>query len=154
MITISKYLTAEQVLCRSKLNSKKRALQTIGQLLATHTPELADDIYDAILKRERLGSTAIGNGIVIPHARVKDLPQPEIAAITLAEPIDFDTPDDKPVDIIVGLAVPEASTEEHLEILAGLSSMLASTAFLQQLRDCKNKAELYNVFMVRTATHA
>ena len=154
MITLSQFLSAKQVICQSTLSSKKRVLEMLSQLLSAQTSEQNNAIYTAILKREHLGSTAMGRGIAIPHARVKGLPSPQIAAITLAQPIQFDAPDDKPVDLVIGLAVPDDSTEEHLKILADLSTMLSKNVFLEQLRHCKDNADLYNALMVRTATHA
>lgn len=151
MISLNQYLSPEQVLCRSTLHSKKRALETLSQLLSAVEPEHTNAIYDGLLKRERLGSTAMGQGIAIPHARVKGLKQPEIAAITLIQPIEFDTPDDQPVDIIVGLAVPEDSDDTHLEILANLAALLKDATFVQQLKAAQDNATLYRAFAITTA---
>jgi len=88
-------LNTDRVLCKADISSKKRALQTLADVLAKSDPELkARKVFDQFCERERLGSTGLGHGIAIPHCRMDGLEEPIAALITLEEPIDFDAPDD------------------------------------------------------------
>ena len=84
------------------------------------------EVIDALTARERLGCTGLGHGVAIPHGRVDFIDEPIGAAITLAEPIDFDAPDNQPVDPIVGLLIPENEVNGHLKILASLAKFFDS----------------------------
>ena len=84
------------------------------------------EVIDALTARERLGCTGLGHGVAIPHGRVDFIDEPIGAAITLAEPIDFDAPDNQPVDLIVGLLIPENEVNGHLKILASLAKFFDS----------------------------
>ncbi len=152
MAILSQYITVSQVSCRAQLNSKKQVLQVLSNLLATHTPEYIDILYEALLKRERLGNTALGKGIAIPHARITDIKTPQIAIITLIKPIVFESLDGKSVDIIVGLVLPEDHIETNISLLASITEMLADSDFIDQLRNTKDNAQLYDCFVAHAVT--
>lgn len=97
------------------------------------------DILDALISRERLGSTALGQGIAVPHGRLTDLERPVAAMITLAKGIEFDAPDEEPVDIIFALLVPEDSTDEHLRILSAMAEKFSNDSITSTLRQCNDK---------------
>ncbi len=94
------------------------------------------DILDALVSRERLGSTALGQGIAVPHGRLTELERPVAAMITLANGIEFDAPDEEPVDIIFALLVPEDSTDEHLRILSAMAEKFSDESITSTLRQC------------------
>lgn len=100
------------------------------------------DILDALIGRERLGSTALGHGIALPHGRIAGLEQPVAAMITLAHGIEFDAPDEEPVDIVVALLVPEDSADQHLEILSLMAEKFSDESITGKLRDCHADDEL------------
>lgn len=131
----SHLVSKQQVSLHNPAASKKKALETAAQLLAAGDPNLApDSIYEKLIERERLGSTGLANGIALPHARMEGASKPLGALITLDKPIDFDSLDGEPVDLIFALLVPEAATEEHLQLLAQLAQLLRSSALCRELR--------------------
>ncbi len=135
MINLATFISPEAVINLEALSSKKRALEQLAALLVDVNPELKrDEVFDALMERERLGSTALGKGVAIPHSRLPGLTRASIAMIKLDQGIDFDAPDNQPVDVLVALIVPDESNEEHLRILAGLAELLSDEAFLARLR--------------------
>ena len=88
--------------------SKKRLFETIARIISDDQPSLVyEEVFDQLIAREKLGSTGLGQGIAIPHCRVEHCPQPLGTLVTLEQPIDFDAPDDQPVDLLFALLVPE-----------------------------------------------
>jgi PTS system nitrogen regulatory IIA component len=144
MFQLEALLSPELTLCRAPGVSKKRLFETAATLIAAHKEVLVErDIYGSLLAREKLGSTALGDGIAIPHCRVSTCKQPVVALMTLDEGIDFDAPDDKPVDIVILLLVPEEATQEHLNVLAGLARLLDQAEFCAALRAARSNEDLY-----------
>lgn len=143
---IDTILTPERCFCDLPGVSKKRFLTTISELIATETGSLsADHIYSALLAREQLGSTGIGNGIAIPHCRVADCKSITGALVTLSEGIDFDAIDSRSVDLLFVLIVPAEETDEHLKVLGALATLFHQDAFCKQLRQAKSPMELYEI---------
>jgi PTS system nitrogen regulatory IIA component len=139
-------LTAERCFCRMEWGSKKRILTSISELLAEQDSELnAKDIYHALLGREQLGSTGLGKGIAIPHCRVAKCNQITGALITLAEPVDYDSIDGKPVDILFVLIVPEQKTDDHVKALASIAELLSDEDFCFTLRNTFDSEDLFNI---------
>jgi len=143
---IQKLLTPSRTLCGLEGGSKKRLLEQTSQLIADQNPGLdADAVFAGLLGRERLGSTGIGDGVAIPHCRLQDCPTALGYLITLSEPIDFDSIDGKPVDLIFTLVVPEEACEEHLQTLASAAELFSQEAVRSALRDSQSDAALFNV---------
>lgn len=145
MIELSELLDPDRIVCQCDIRSKKRALQTLAELLAPSVceeqidddaePSLSDmDIFDALINRERLGSTALGHGVALPHSRLDNVDAPIAAMITLESGVDYESPDDQPVDMLIGLLVPQKCNDEHLKILANLAKSFSEPQFRQQLR--------------------
>lgn len=140
------------------IRSKKRCLQNLSKLLIqglsdTESHRLGEDfsefdIFDALIAREQLGSTGIGEGCAIPHGRINGIKEPKLAILTLSEPVDFDAVDAEPIDIAIGLLVPESKHEEgqrhHLKILSMLSAFLDDRDNRQLLRREMSPATLYD----------
>ncbi|MDM8569242.1 PTS sugar transporter subunit IIA [Thiotrichales bacterium HSG1] len=144
---ISNILTPERMLCHVEVTSKKRVFEYFSKLLAQeeNIKLSSHNIFDNLLVRERLGSTAIGYGVAIPHARVAKCDVTLAAFLQLEKGIDFGAIDKQPVDLLFTLIVPEKSTEEHLEILAQLASMFRKDEFrskLRNIKDCQEKFKL------------
>ncbi len=141
------FLTIERVSLQERVRSKKRALEEVSKLF-THTlqDKTQEEIFDSLLERERLGSTGVGHGIALPHARISGVEEAHGALIVLQEGAEYDALDQKPVDIIFGLLVPEEATDEHLQILAKLASLLDDTDFCDRLRNAKDEDQLLQVF--------
>lgn len=137
-------LPLSRVCSNLDVSSKKRALQSLSQLLADEVTELnKGDIFDSFLARERLGTTGLGKGVAIPHGRMASAKEAYAAVLKLDNGVSYDAPDDIPVDILVGLVVPENSTEEHLHILAGFAELMANERSLEQLRKSNDDETLY-----------
>jgi PTS system nitrogen regulatory IIA component len=137
------FICAERIGSGIALGSKKRVLQQLGELLASSTPGLdPNDVFDHLLERERLGSTGLGHGIALPHARMPDLERSVGAMVQLADGVDFDAIDDKPVDLAFALLVPQDATEEHLQLLSKLASMFNDVQFCERLREAADAEAL------------
>lgn len=143
---IQQLLTPSRTLCGLEGGSKKRLLEQTSQLIADQNPGMdADAVFAGLLGRERLGSTGIGDGVAIPHCRLQDCPTALGYLITLNEPIDFDSIDGKPVDLIFTLVVPEEACEEHLQTLASAAELFSQEAVRCALREAQSDAALFNV---------
>lgn len=130
------FLTIGRISYRSEAGSKKRVLEEIGGLLASSTSGLSQEqVFDKLLERERLGSTGVGQGIALPHARIEGVTEASGALVRLASGIDFDAIDNQQVDLVFGLIVPEQATEAHLQLLAQLASLFNNEKFCTQLRE-------------------
>jgi PTS system nitrogen regulatory IIA component len=140
-MNISELLIQERVSCCPQVGSKKRLLEHISELLAKNAPQLSrNEIFDSLISREKLGSTGLGKGVAIPHGRLSALKRPVCAFIKLDQPIEFDALDGQPVDLVFALIVPENSTDDHLQILAGIAALFSSPAFCSAIRECSNDA--------------
>lgn len=142
-----RFLVVERIRCRERGVSKKRALQTIGELLWCHEQGLtANQVFDHLVQREQLGSTGLGEGIGLPHARIAGIPEARGALLLLERGIDYDAPDSQPVDLLFGLLVPEGNNREHLELLAKLAEMFGDEGFRTLLRGAGNAAQALEIF--------
>lgn len=143
---IHELISADRVACCQQTTSKKRALEQISQLLARDVPDLtAEEIFDSLIVRERLGSTGLGHGVAIPHGRLSGLSEPIGAFVRLETAIDYDAIDRQPVDLLFALLVPEEATDAHLQLLAQLARMFSDAAFSQRLRGSRSSQELYEL---------
>ena len=124
---LHKYLTTDLISIQPEINSRKKLLEHMAQLLATPLAKETKekDIYHCLLEREKLGNTGIGNGVALPHSRSNHTQTAIIAIITLKNPIDYDSIDRQPVDIAFGLLVPEKATQEHLNLLADIARIMS-----------------------------
>lgn len=132
------FIATERIGCQVDAASKKRVLETVGRLLATADPELTQEsVFDRLLERERLGSTGLGRGVALPHARMAGVRRPLGAFLKLESGVDYDAIDGAPVDLVFGLLVPEEATQEHLDLLGFLASVFSDARLCQRLRnDC------------------
>lgn len=146
MIRLENILTPGRSLVSVPGGSKKRVLEQIASLVATQLPELDEqDIFESLIAREKLGSTGFGNGIAIPHCRLPGCHAPLSAVLHLDSAVDFDAIDGAPVDLLFVLLVPEAATDEHLELLRQIASMLDRSEVRERLRQAQSSEALYQV---------
>lgn len=146
MIRLENILTPGRSLVRVPGGSKKRVLEQIASLVATELAELDEqDIFESLIAREKLGSTGFGNGIAIPHCRLPGCHAPLSAVLRLDNAVDFDAIDGAPVDLLFVLLVPEAATDEHLELLRQIASMLDRSEVRERLRQAQSSEALYQV---------
>ena len=122
--------------------SKKSILEKLSLILSKSSGIGVDKIFNELYEREKLGSTSVGNGVAIPHARIKGVDSPFVTVITLDNPIDFDNIDNLDVDIIVCLIVPYEETENHLAVLACFSEILDKISNRKKLRSARNSEQV------------
>lgn len=148
---IEDLLTAESILLDFKASSKKQVIQTLSRHMAG-TSGLDDRlIFDKLLERERLGSTGVGKGVGIPHARIAGLDKITGMFAKLNDPVDFDSVDDQPVDLVFMLLAPEEAGADHLKALARVSRLLRDEATCTKLRGSSDTAALYAALIGQSA---
>ncbi|WP_132979083.1 PTS IIA-like nitrogen regulatory protein PtsN [Pigmentiphaga sp. D-2] len=133
MNLISRILPPSNVLLDLEVTSKKRVFEQVGLLFENNHGIARSVVFDSLFARERLGSTGLGQGVAVPHGRIKGMTDAVAAFVRLAQPINFDAPDGKPVQMLVFLLVPEQATQVHLEILSELAQMLSNRALREAL---------------------
>jgi PTS system nitrogen regulatory IIA component len=149
------FISPNSVVASLKAKHKKQLLQELSARAARLTGLPEREIFDVLLQRERLGSTGLGQGIAIPHAKVAGLKRIAGIFARLAEPIDFDAVDGEPVDIVFLLLAPEGAGADHLKALARISRLLREGSAVEKLRASKDAAALYAVLTEgETSSHA
>lgn len=139
-------LSPERTVCHAPGVSKKRLFETIARIISDDQPSLVyEEVISQLIAREKLGSTGLGQGIAIPHCRLDACPQPLGTLITLEQPIDFDAPDEQPVDLLFALLVPGEAHQQHLDILANVARLFSQSGFCQRLRNAKDSRSLYEI---------
>jgi PTS system nitrogen regulatory IIA component len=146
MNLIAKLLSPEDILLDVDAPSKTRVFEEVGRLLERRHGLSQMEVVDSLCAREKMGSTGLGQGVAIPHARVKSLHTAVAAYVRTSLPIQFDAPDGKPVSDMVVLLVPQHATEEHLQILASVAEMFADRPFREQLRMCVDASSVSRLF--------
>ncbi len=139
-------ISKDSILVNVKSKSKKNVLETISDNLANGDSGRKDTIFDKLYEREKLGTTAFGQGIAIPHARIPQIESPKILFMKLSEGIDFDAIDKKKVDLIFSLIVPDTKDDFHLEILSKVAALVDNKIFVQRIRDLSDKKEILDLF--------
>lgn len=145
MSLVSGILPAANVAVGLDVASKKRAFEQIGELLEGGAKLARNTVFESLFAREKLGSTGLGEGIAIPHGRIKGLHEAVGALIKLKTPIPFDAPDGKPVGLLFVLLVPEQATDMHLQILGELAQMFSDKALRDRMSASEDAAELYRL---------
>ena len=139
---ISDILVADAVLANVKAKNKKQLLTELAGLASKQTGLDANVIIDALIERERLGTTGIGYGVALPHTRLSKLKK-IFCAFARTTPVDFESVDNKPVDLVFLLLVPEDAGADHLKALAKLSRLLRNEPAVVDLREGKTAKDLY-----------
>ncbi len=140
-------LPAACVLCQVAASSRKRVLDVAADaFMRVHSEISARALFSALMERERLGSTGLGEGVAIPHCRM-DFPHMIGGLLTLAQPVDFDAPDGEPVDLLFILVAPQDEDTAHLEALAQLAAVFADAEARARLRGAVTASELKQRFL-------
>lgn len=140
---ISDIISVNNIMTQVTCKSKKDALDILAKFITKNNNVSHNQIFDCLIARERLGSTGLGGGVAIPHGRLhKNI---LAGCICLSQAIDYDSPDNHPVDIIFGLVLPEESNDVHLKILAMLASMFSNQDIVGELRNAQSDAKLYSI---------
>ncbi len=141
-MSITSLLAVDRVFTDADISSKKRLLEFIAEKAAVDIPISQDTIFNKLLERERLGSTGLGQGFAVPHARLDSLEETRASFVKLDTPINYDAMDHKPVDLIFVLLIPEVCTEEHLQILANLARIFSQPEIPDKIRDCQSAHDI------------
>lgn len=147
MNTIANLLIPEDISLDVKVADKAHLLDEIGKHMERRHALSRDWVIAGLSRREQAGSTGLGQGVAIPHARVRDLDRILVAYMRLKPAIPFDAPDGKPVSDVLVLLVPKLATEEHLRILADAAQMFADIGFRKRLHACAHPQEVSRTFV-------
>jgi nitrogen PTS system EIIA component len=141
-------LHAGSVVCNVHARSKKHCLEILSELLVGPDAEIAnEEIFSSLVERERLGCTSLGNGVAFPHSRLSGVKASSGALMKLSEPVDFDSPDGNPVDLVFGLIIPEEIDLNHRAEIAAITALLNDSAMQARLRSATTSKKLYRAFV-------
>ncbi len=145
MNLIAKLLPVSNILVDADLTSKKRVFEQAGLLLENNESISRNLVFESLFAREKLGSTGLGQGVAIPHGRIKGLKAATGAMIRVQSAVPFDAPDGQNVKLIFVLLVPERATDEHLQILSELAQMFCDKPFRERLLGAATPADLHQL---------
>ena len=146
MNLISAILPLENVLLDADSTSKKRVFERVGILFENTRHIGSSQVFDSLFAREKLGSTGLGQGVAIPHGRIKSLRDAVAAFVKTEAAIPFDAPDGQPVNLIFVLLVPERATDLHLQLLGELAQMFSDKNFREQLQASNDPEVIHQLF--------
>ncbi len=148
MMNLSSMLAENCTFSAVLFNSKKRILEYIAELAHQQLPDIAEySILEALMAREKLGSTGIGGGIAIPHGKLKSVTEPVLVFVVSKDTIPFDAIDNQPVDIFCAILIPEEHCQSHLTTLAGIAQMLSKKELTKKLRHAETNQQLYQLLL-------
>jgi PTS system nitrogen regulatory IIA component len=147
MSLVAKLLPPANVLLDLPVSSKKRLFEQVGLLFENNHGIARSLVFDSLFARERLGSTGLGQGVAIPHGRIKGLKDALGAFVRLGQPVPFDAPDGKPVILLFVLLVPEQATEKHLQILSELAQMFSDRALREAMTAAPDAGALHQLIV-------
>jgi PTS system nitrogen regulatory IIA component len=142
---LEEIIKPDSVLCNAHARSKKHCLEILSELLVRSHPGIAsEDIFEALIERERLGCTSLDQGVAFPHCRVEGLDSSVGALMKLTEAVEFDSPDGEAVDLVFGLMVPAEVNEQDQANIRGIAELLSDEDLRVRLRDATSSNELYD----------
>ncbi|MEE8275550.1 MAG: PTS IIA-like nitrogen regulatory protein PtsN [Alphaproteobacteria bacterium] len=147
-------LGPDAVIQKLRATSKKQALQELAKFTSTLTAQPERAIFDVLLQRERLGTTGVGHGIAIPHGKLDGLDRLYGVFAHLERPIDFESVDDRPVDLIFLLLAPTSAGADHLKALARVSRLLRDSNYCEKLRGTDSSDAIYALLTQPATSHA
>ena len=142
---LNNFFSEESIVMDCQSKSKKNVLELISEIASSISATDKDIVFEKLYEREKLGTTAFGNGIAIPHARIDGLSEAKIIILKLETEIDFNSSDGKKVDLIVSLLAPNNENEMHIKILSKIAEMLDDKVFREKIKNCSNKLEIKSV---------
>ena len=153
-MALTDLLSPDAIFSALRVNGKKQALQEMSERAAQVSGLPAREIFDALLQRERLGSTGVGDGIAIPHGKLAKCNRIFGIFARLERAIDFEALDGLPVDLIFLQIAPESAGADHLKALAGIARVLRDPEMAAQLRATRDASALYSLLTLTPASHA
>jgi len=134
-MTITALLSPERIFINAQITSKKRLLEFIAEQISSQFEITQATLFSNLLDRERLGSTGLGRGFAVPHARLAGLEQAVGMFIKLDQPVNFEAPDNQPVDLVFAIIIPEEATDQHLQILSALARVFSQAEVCEAIRN-------------------
>lgn len=144
-MTISALLSPQRIFIDTEITSKKKLLELIANIVADQTQLSESSIYNNLLNRERLGSTGLGHGFAVPHARIEQLDRTLGCFFRLKQAVNFEAPDNQPVDLVFTIIIPEEATEEHLVILSSLARLFSRPEVCDDIRSATSREEIASI---------
>ncbi len=144
-MAISALLSPQKIFIDTDVSSKKKLLELIANIAADQTQLSESTIYNNLLNRERLGSTGLGQGFAVPHARLPDLEKTVGCFFRLKQPVNFESPDNRPVDLVFTIIIPQEATEEHLLILSSVARVFSDADICEAIRTADSKEEIEKI---------
>jgi len=145
MNLIAPLLPVSNVMLDVDVSSKKRVFEQVGLRFENNHNIARSQVFDSLFAREKLGSTGLGQGVAIPHGRIKGLKEARGALVRMKQPVPFDAPDGQAVGLIFVLLVPDRATDIHLQILSELAQMFSDKAFRERLLAAPSAPELHQL---------
>jgi PTS system nitrogen regulatory IIA component len=142
MSEITNFLTEDSIIMDCDSKSQKNTLEVISNKMAELTSTNKDEIFQKLYEREKLGTTAFGNGIAIPHARIEGIQNAKVIILKLTEAIDFNSIDGNKVDIVISLFVPNDNNKMHVELLSNIASLLDNQVFREKIRTANTASDV------------
>ena len=136
------WLRVEEIELDLRLGSKRAVIDELARLLAARQGGARQQVFEELWRREALGSTALGRGVALPHARTAGLDSPLAAFVRLRQPVAFEAPDDKPVEFALGLLLPQRDPQRQLDFLAGIATRFSEPDFRSRLLDATTPVEV------------
>lgn len=147
---LAEYLRTDRISLDLSTTSRKRLFEFIAELSCNGLADVSEDcILKTITERERLGSTGLGDGIAVPHGRIRNLDRPIISVVRLCDPIDYDAPDGEPVWLAVGLLVPVEANDIHLQLFSLLVTRFRDRHFVESMKRCRSREQVAALFDVQ-----
>lgn len=143
-----------RVVTQLKVTTKKNLFERISEIASIHLSLPQEDIFEAVFTREKLGSTGVGNGVAIPHAKIAGISKTYGLFVTLSETLDFESLDNYPVDLVFLLIAPDASGADHLKALARVARLFKDHALCEKLRHLSDKTDIYNLLVENSISKA
>ena len=145
MNDIAIFLSEETIMMNYDSKSQKNALEIISKKMSALSSTNADEIFEKLYEREKLGTTAFGNGFAIPHARVKGIEEAKVIVLKLNNGIDFNSVDDSKVDVIISLLAPDDENDLHIELLSYIAKLLDSQIIREKIRSAESASDIIRV---------
>ena len=147
-MSLQEFINPDGVLCNATARSKKHCLEILSELLTrTHIDVVSDDVFECLVDRERLGCTSLKKGVAFPHCRAAGIEDTVGVLIKLSEPVDFDSPDGEPVDIVFGMILPVEIEDRHRDQVRLVTELLANAKLRSRLREMHTSTDLYDALM-------
>lgn len=144
---IGELLVRDGIVLKSGASSKRQALHVLASAAAQALGQDEIRVFDALMEREALGSTGLGSGVAVPHARLSGLDSVKAVFVRLDTPVAYDSVDDRPVDLMFALFAPPKDGAEHLRALAAVSRALRSPELREQLRQARTEDAIHALFV-------